>query len=662
MNDNTPAIEKLRCAACGKSITQGKSGSLTQWIFKDDACSCSRPEPIESRQDDFKQPAFVGFDELENEPELVIEEEKFPFDRYKPISILGRGESGAVYLSRDRLLGKRVAVKVLRKCDREALLSFQNEAKTTSKLTHSNIIRILDFGCTSGGTPYMVMDYVKGSTLEAYLKVNDTLDLKRCVTIFTNIAEALEYAHDAAILHRDIKPSNIMVSQDDGQLHASLIDFGVAKMQAHFENTTQIDGTALVGTPAYMSPDQAIGREFDHRSDIYSLGCVFFECLTGRLPYLADSPLETISMHAHEEIPSLFDLYPSSDTIAYLDEIIHKCLKKDPDQRYSNVKEFRAALQEIPALKRWDQQSAQMHAVPNQATLRRLSPLVIVILGCLCILVSSLAWYLISPDNLSDKSAVSDARRRDDGIISLDNSRLDVTSGVDRDLKELRSYPNPIESVHFMDCKITAQGLKYIQKKKIKDISVDTGSEVSDSLVKGISKLTDLRKVHLATKRRIAPATLGLLADIPELEELYLTNMLVDKETFKALAKCTHLQNLKLQDCPGIDREGLQQLKELPSLNAIELSMSHISAQIIDGLSDLPQLKMLDLSGTDVSEKDLFRLESSKSLQHLSLLFCPNISKEAVESFSKRTKVDVYSNSDQTQDVWSKSLKETLQY
>ncbi len=656
VNHAEQTIEKVRCAACGKSISEAKSGSLTQWIFKEDTCCCERPDPLESSPEYFKKPAFVGFEESDHESELSVEDEKFPLDRYKPISVLGRGESGAVYLSRDRLLGKKVAVKVLRKLEREALLSFQNEAKTTSKLTHPNIIRILDFGCTVGGTPYMVMDYVKGSTLEDYLKVNETLDLQRCLTIFTDIADALAYAHDADILHRDIKPSNIMVSHENEGLHASLIDFGVAKMQAHFEDTTRINGTALVGTPAYMSPDQASGREFDQRSDIYSLGCVLFECLTGKPPYLADSPLEIISLHAHGDIPSLFDMYPKTSTVAYLDQMIRKCLDKDPNRRYGDVSEFRMALEDIPALKKWRSEAKPAHVMPEQTQRpRRPGPLALIVLGCSCILVSSvasLAWYMLSATDPLDETKIEAANNHQNGIVSLENGHLDVTSGNDRDLREVRYYPSAIESVHFMDCKITAQGIKYIQKKKVRALSVDMGSEISPSLLKGISKLKDLGRLHLASAKPIDPEALALLANIPELEDLFLKGLIINKETFRAIGKMSRLQNLKLQDCDGIDREGLQQLKGLPSLSTIELSMGHISTSIIDGICDLPQLKSLDLSGTDVSDKDLVKLENCRNLQHLSLLFCPNITDPAVKSFSKRTKVDVFSNSYETKKVW----------
>jgi len=131
------------------------------------------------------------------------------------------------------------------------------------------------------------------------------------LTIFDKLADALSYAHTANVLHRDLKPSNILISFEDEQIDVHLIDFGVAKMQEHLR-TTMTNGTTLVGTPAYMSPDQALGHSFDRRSDIYSLGCILFEAITGEQPFVASSPLETISMHAHAEAPSILSYVEDS--------------------------------------------------------------------------------------------------------------------------------------------------------------------------------------------------------------------------------------------------------------------------------------------------------------------------------------------------------------
>lgn len=362
---------------------------MTQWVFQQEGCDCDRPVvEYVTEQSTFKQAAFRGFDD-QGEEEIELEPGKFPTDRYKPVAVLGSGVSGTVYLSRDRLLGKRVAVKVLRVLERDALMSFQNEAKTTSKLSHPNIVKVLDFGSTGGGVPFMVMEFVPGTSLEALIREEHGLDIETTTEIFIELSDALEYAHNSHILHRDLKPSNILIVDTEGTLNAHLIDFGVAKIQEHLQTGTIYNGTALVGTPAYMSPDQALGRDFDERSDIYSMGCILFETLTGEQVFSAASPLETISLHANKQPPVLLDYFEKTKAIEALADIVKTCLEKDPDSRYAKVSELKQALLAVPKPTASITQSSNSLESDNESyTLyrrRKLSKLaVFAIAFCLC--------------------------------------------------------------------------------------------------------------------------------------------------------------------------------------------------------------------------------------------------------------------------------------
>ncbi|MBX9670684.1 MAG: serine/threonine protein kinase [Candidatus Obscuribacterales bacterium] len=273
-----------------------RTGSLTQWIFRPDSCKCEQPVAKEITT---KIPALATEFAEKWDDELPLGSEKFPISRYAPKALLGTGGSGIVYLARDRILRKKVAVKLLNQLTGSQLILFQDEARSTSKLSHKNIIQILDFGPTENGTPYMVLEYVpNATTLEELIKTSGALAFEYALEVFIKVCEGLEHAHHMGVFHRDIKPSNILVAPGQaGEKTVKLIDFGVAKY-IDFLDPSQPQATTIAGTPAYMAPEQIRNEPYDARSEIYSLGCVFFETLTGHPPFVAATALETMALHA----------------------------------------------------------------------------------------------------------------------------------------------------------------------------------------------------------------------------------------------------------------------------------------------------------------------------------------------------------------------------
>jgi len=329
------------CATCGKRIPSGRAGSFTQWVFRSDTCKCDVPIHMRPRMEESTQSQSPE-DNHEEEEELSIDGEPFPLDRYKPLAELGAGVTGRVYMCRDRLLGKRVAIKCLRVINSEQLIAFQREAKATSLLQHPSIVPVLDFGATTAGAPYMVLDFVQGITLAKYMSENGPPDFPKSLSIAVSLAEALEYAHDKGVFHRDVQPANVLLQNAEGEFpDVRVIDFGIAA----FSDTSKQSDT-IAGTPMYMSPDQANGLKYDRRSEIYSLGCVLFELLTGSPPFAGDTALETISMHAREPVPTLAEANPELSYSAELETIVADCLAKNPEERFSSMKELAAELKE----------------------------------------------------------------------------------------------------------------------------------------------------------------------------------------------------------------------------------------------------------------------------------------------------------------------------
>lgn len=344
-NQDQQEITVTICSNCGKSISS-REGSLTQWIFGKGRCECSRSEPIEKQIKSIPQTVIPGFSiDPDEEIELKLDPANFPVDRFKAVAEIGKGTSGLVYLCRDKLLGKKVAVKALRKLSPEQLISFQEEARATSKLNHPNIVKILDMGATESGTPYIVLDYIEGTNLQDYLLNVGVPDIPIAQNIFQKLADALKYAHEQKIYHRDIKPSNIVVFDTDDGIDVKLIDFGVATAAQATQEPTIFQDKEIAGTPAYMAPDTVNGLEYDERSEVYSLGCVLFETLTGQQPYSGDTALELLKKHAHESIPDPVTLRPELEEYPGLVDTIVQSMRKDQKSRIQSMNALKEQLQ-----------------------------------------------------------------------------------------------------------------------------------------------------------------------------------------------------------------------------------------------------------------------------------------------------------------------------
>ena len=278
---------------------------------------------------------------------------------YRIEAKLGEGGMGVVYRAFDMHLDRPVAIKVLRAdatASTERRRRFQQEAKAASALNHPNIVHIYDIS-SSGGTDYIAMEFVDGKTLDQLIGKSG-LALRDTLKYAIQVADALSRAHAAGIVHRDLKPANIIVGEDG---RVKLLDFGLAKLTETPVNAgndseadtvamivrevVQTEEGAIVGTVAYMSPEQAEGRKVDARSDIFSFGSVLYEMVTGRRPFEGANKISTLAAILHKEPRPLAEVAP--DLPAELDRIISRCLRKDPDRRAQHTADIRLALEEL---------------------------------------------------------------------------------------------------------------------------------------------------------------------------------------------------------------------------------------------------------------------------------------------------------------------------
>ncbi|GGU27874.1 Stk1 family PASTA domain-containing Ser/Thr kinase [Streptomyces lavendofoliae] len=265
--------------------------------------------------------------------------------RYELGSVLGRGGMAEVYLAHDTRLGRTVAVKTLRADlarDPSFQARFRREAQSAASLNHPAIVAVYDTGedyVDNISIPYIVMEYVDGSTLRELLHSGRKLLPERTLEMTVGILQALEYSHRAGIVHRDIKPANVMLTRT-GQV--KVMDFGIARAMGD-SGMTMTQTAAVIGTAQYLSPEQAKGEQVDARSDLYSTGCLLYELLTVRPPFVGDSPVAVAYQHVREEPqpPSNFD----PEITPEMDAIVLKALVKDPDYRYQSADEMRADIE-----------------------------------------------------------------------------------------------------------------------------------------------------------------------------------------------------------------------------------------------------------------------------------------------------------------------------
>jgi serine/threonine protein kinase len=279
--------------------------------------------------------------------------------RYKIESVIGQGSAGTVYKAIQELIGREVAIKVLHDylvSDQEFIKRFTQEAKASSRLSHPNIITIYDFGVIpQGGRPYIAMDLLKGTPLSDYIADKNHIPAEDAMPLFKQVCGALAEAHRQGVVHRDIKPENIVLVERSGQkLFPIVVDFGIARLVQEESDVARITRTGTVcGSPTYMSPEQCMSSKVDHRSDIYSLGIVIYETLTGEVPFLSDELVKVMAMHLSDNpkpLNSVRDDLHFSDAI---EALVSKTLEKDPALRYQTMDELSAALDE--AMKPRDQ-------------------------------------------------------------------------------------------------------------------------------------------------------------------------------------------------------------------------------------------------------------------------------------------------------------------
>ncbi len=608
----------ITCMNCDMPVSQSKKASITQWIFPSGKCKCERPtlnfdssaetsagrikesdSRVSSRSPRSSDNGSVSSasaleatslsSDLEN-PKLLEIAALLP-ERFTPLKYLGRGNVSVVCAAKDKYLGRVVAVKIFDQSgmDSSELMRFQSEAKIISRLDHPNIVQVFDFGITELGKPFMVLEYVDGTTLRDKIKANGRMSNAETITLFTSVASALAYAHNNGFSHRDLKPENLIIQTNSND--AKVIDFGLAKYVNAKDAFTTHTGISLIGTPPYMPPDQASGKTFDVRSEIYSYGCVLFETLTGRTPFTADTPLELISKHCMEPAPAVAELNPDVDE--ELSKLVQRCLNKLPDDRPQTFEEI------IDILDNLGSDSSKRNVTSDVAEPSKRIHVLALTAGIL--LLSVIGTTLILPRISGPQNSKSDA-----SSTNSDSKNAEPSS------KSVSSLNDHVETFSLNDLNAELKDLKLVSSQNVSDLT----PAADEVMLRVVSNVSTLRKADFSNSD-ITDKIAASIGGLDKISELKLDNCKITDVGLEQIARRSpNLAILSIANIAQLSKNGLKSLRKLP-LSELNCDDNQLQNEDIKELSN-NKAKKFELRNTGINDQNISFFES-KTAEYLDL-------------------------------------------
>ena len=588
-------------------------------------------------------------------------------DRYDVSSIIGIGGWSVVYKAYDKTLERPIAIKALHAhlcVDQTKLLRFKREAESASKLNHPNIAVIYDCGDLWPGRPYISMELIEGVSLTELLQTKGQLATVEFANLFSQICDGIEAIHNLGLIHRDLKPSNIKIS-DAGI--AKVLDFGLAKWILQDQDALTRSDESL-GTPTYMSPEQCLGKPLDARSDIYSLGCMMYETVTGVKPFTADNSLRYMQMHVQTMPPKFKEIKPDLKVPDYIELIVFKALAKDPQDRFASAHEIKAALNDplyarsltgkVAKFKIWHLPAARRIALITSA----------MVVGLLIAANLVSTWQqskqatkehttqslqgdrtIQFPDEVvgnlflltrfSDGHAVRgkkivNAR----GATKVPEGALIELTGVPPDKSASVTFlaklkPEDLQYITMSGSQLNDDGLANINKLTgVQSINADE-TMVTDAGVEKLdlqnlgglnlkgTKVTDASMPHIAAvlerlgwlsvrKTAVTDKGASILFEQLHLKSIDLSETKISDACLKNIGKESRISSLKLAG-DEITDAGVESLSSLKSLKTLNLRQCKITDKSIVALSRMRQLKDLDISTTGISNTGFERLKKS---------------------------------------------------
>jgi len=573
--------------------------------------------------------------------------------RYLVLESIGAGGMGVVVKAHDCVLKIDVAIKMLGQ-DHTGLAAarLQREATAAGRLSHPNIAKVFDFGQWEDGKPYMVMEYVPGKSLSQFISEQKYLVPKDALSIFIQIANGLQFAHNNKIIHRDLKPSNIMLQEESqGQLQAKVLDFGVASILD--DNLELTRKGAIIGSPLYLSPEQANGDDASKLSDIYSFGCLMFEALTGEPPFKGASAMETLYFHKNVAAPLVTDLVAVQSVPRELVDLVDECLRKGPQNRPGDFEQISDRLSEIK-----HKLEAKSCGVKTLAVAERpqigfnqilRSKAGAISAALIVVAVVGLGFSILQTQNEkkeqtkmevkannelpllgSEEQGVNKKQHLGEIIVKQYAKELMASSDqfcTDESFKKLSNL-----RVNTLRCDagvFNGSGLKYLQKPYLRSMSM-LYSQLDDDDLLYLTQFPNLNLLKLGSDS-ITDQGVNYLTQLKSLSSLKIESRKVTSKVIDSLIKMPNLFQVSIVS-PSLDSTFVGKLSQIKKLNDLELSGVALSDNDFKNIAQIKDLKTLHLGHTDFDPRSLRFLANHPTLDSIDLSTSQNISDQLIEN------------------------------
>jgi serine/threonine protein kinase len=616
-------------------------------------------------------------------------------ERYRVLDLVGSGGMGSVYRVEQVFLHKQLALKTLNPSTHNELSwpRFQKEARAASLFDHPNLIKVHDFGLIGSTQPFFVMDFFDGETLSKRLRRDGPLSLEMALTIFIQACDGLAHAHKQGVVHRDIKPGNIMLSWagDSETQKVKIVDFGIAKVvNAESDQALALTRTGEVfGTPFYMSPEQCLGRELDHRADIYSLGCVMFEALSGTPPFLGDTALAIMMKHQSERPPTFKEATLGKEFPPDIETIVTRMIEKNPNDRYQNL--FDVA-RDLYRVKRGEPIGGGAPSRQTTSTINKSNSFSAAALAVVVAIFAALIFFAgrfsappeLAPHTVSDSDPATTPHVEEKdpevtlpktmefystwtpenpqtryfhfpakslGAIYDVNPKTQVFTD-DSSMHRVKSHINAQNTLimeHFQPFGLQVSHLFIEQPDFLLRFRSDELCELSfsqfecslymdDSYMEYVKKLKSLRSINLFNCRSISDKGLLCLNSLPNLVEINAGD--VRHLSGEGLSHITNLKKLQSLHVERLKRPevALKVIQGSATYKELEMRQSDVDDRDCQLIASLSNLETLDLCNNHVNDAGLKALTKLRKLTALNLHKDP-ITPASIETFKQMTQL-----------------------
>lgn len=603
-------------------------------------------------------------------------------EKYKIIKLLGHGGMGSVYKVEQIFFRQFFALKTLTGQDFPdvAIRRFQKEAQAASKLNHPNLVRAYDFGILGTHLPFFVMDLIEGENLSEYSKRIGILSIDEVLKIFIPVCFALGYAHSEGIVHRDIKPGNIMLDTSSGPNEPyvpKVVDFGIAKLtDDEGGNSVNLTRTGeIFGTPLYMSPEQCLGTKIDHRTDIYSIGCVMYEALTGAPPFHGESALNLMLKHQSEKPPTLKEASLGREFPEALEQIVGKTLEKNPDQRYQSLidlSEDLAMLQRghTDATASMTLSKVGPHFMRTAANVEKSFPRALIgAIGLVCLAIgfglgAAVGFnFMPKPKPVIVEKYIQrpvDMNTLHDDLNDLGSTPIVTVQGKGTSATRIYKFPKTFSIGIFAT--IDNKTGKTSQRQEAKGTHVipfdhsvflqvrKTDLDKYPQLLKGFNEF-DVNYLEFQNDNRrgdavahnpevVFDAALAYCARWKALINLAAYNTEVSDVGLRCLQDSPSLLNVQVSNT-RCTAAAFKNLKNFPNLLSAGIGGMPGGKTLVPALSKGKILQSIDFSKLDLADKDVIPFENVKTLAHINLQENIKITNASVEALKNLPKLSV---------------------